>query len=164
MPPSVAGTILALSAVAFTACVPSEEAAIATYFEEAQSVAERLVEAGAKFETLMNVQDDPLDWSEAEKTELATIAGTLTELRDDARSMSVPPALADVHPLLPQAMGEMIAAVDIIRDIAEDPSTATEEKADEMTAKAEEGERLANEYVTRLEQVLTERYPELMEE
>ncbi len=157
-------SVLVVCATAFVACTPSEEVAIATYFEEAQAIAERLVEAGAKFETLMNVQDDPLQWSDAAKQELATIAESLTHLRDEAREMSVPPALADVHPLLVQSMGEMIAAVEIIRGIAEDPSTATEAKANEMTAKAEEGERLANEYVARLEQVLTERYPQLMEE
>lgn len=146
------------------ACAPSEEARIAAYVDEAQEIAERLAEAGSSFEDLMNAQDDPLAWSDEEKSELSRVSSELETLRSETQSMSVPVALTEVHPLLVQSMAEMIDAVAIIRSIANDAALATEAAVNDMIAKAEEGERLANEYVEQLEQVLTEQFPAMMEE
>lgn len=156
---SVTVAVLALSLVA---C--GEQAGIATYFEEAQTLAERMVEVGGKFETLMNVQEDPLVWSDDEKRELNDQYGTLKDVQDEASTMTVPLAFSGAHPLLVQSLGEMVGAIDIIRGIAQDPETATMEKADEMSAMAEKGEALANEYVTEVERILEEKYPGMMAE
>jgi hypothetical protein len=153
-----------LATLGLSACALSERAAIAAYFEESQGIAERMAQVGAEFETLMEAQENPLEWSDEDKAALATHKAALDELHDKAASMSVPEAFVDVHPLLVRSIGEMVAAVDIIRAISEDATLATKEKGDEMTAHAEEGERLANEYVQKLEQVLQEKYPEMMEE
>lgn len=153
-----------VSLASLAACAPTEQELIETYVTEAQEVAEGLVEAAAKFETLMNVQPDPLAWNDATKTELQAILGQFERLRSEAQRMDVPPSLADVHPLLVRSLSDMAAAVEIIEGIALDPSTATEEKADEMTAKAENAEKLANEYVEQLQGVIQEKYPEMLEE
>lgn len=157
-----ASVAVAFLAVSLVAC--GEEAGIAAYFEEAQGLAERMVEVGGKFETLMNVQEDPLVWSDEEKRELNDQYGLLQDIQDEAAAMTVPPAFADAHPLLVQSIGEMLGAIDIIRGIAQDPATATMEKADEMSAMAEKGEALANEYVTEVERILEEKYPGMMAE
>lgn len=157
-----ASVAVAFLAVSLVAC--GEEAGIAAYFEEAQALAERMVEVGGKFETLMNVQEDPLVWSDEEKRELNDQYGLLQDIQDEAAAMTVPPAFADAHPLLVQSIGEMLGAIDIIRGIAQDPATATMEKADEMSAMAEKGEALANEYVTEVERILEEKYPGMMAE
>ena len=157
--------LVAVAAVSFSlvACV-SEHASIAAYFEEAQSVGERMVQTSGAFETLMNQQENPLEWSTESKVQLQTTLESMNELRADADTMSVPEAFKGVHPLLVRSLDEMIAAIEIIDNIADDPSLATMEKSKEMTQKAENGEKLANEYVAKLEQILQERYPELLEE
>ncbi len=154
---------VALLSLSLAAC-GSEHAAIAAYFEEAQSIGERMVQTSGDFETLMNRQENPLEWSAESKVQLQTTLESMQELRADADNMSVPEAFKEVHPLLVQSLDDMIAAIQIIDDIADDPSLATMEKAKEMTAKAESGEKLANEYVAKLEQILAEKYPELLEE
>ena len=78
--------------------------------------------------------------------------------------MDVPPAFAETHTLLTESIGEMVGAIEILDGIAKDPSTATVAKADDMTAKAENGEKLAGEYVQELERILNEKYPQLLEE
>lgn len=157
-----ASVAVAFLAVSLVAC--GEQAGIAAYFEEAQALAERMVEVGGKFETLMNVQEDPLVWSDEEKRELNDQYGLLQDVQDEAAAMTVPPAFTEAHPLLVQSIGEMLRAIDIIRDIAEAPETATMEKADEMTKKAEKGEALADQYVAEVERILEEKYPGMMAE
>lgn len=152
----------ALLAVALVAC--SEQSAIATYFEDAQSIAEGMVETSAKFETLINVQENPLEWSDAAKQELATTLDSMRDLHADAAGMTVPEAFKDTHPLLVQSLDNMVGAIEIIDEIAKDPSQGTVERAEEMSEKASEGERLANEYVAELERILQEKYPEMIEE
>ena len=159
-----ASLLAAVSALALAACAPTEQQAIENYVTEAQEIAEGLVEAAAKFETLMNVQPDPLAWNEATKTELQAILGQFRTLRSEAEGMTVPPALAETHPLLVQSLSDMAGAVEIIEGIALDPATATEEKADEMTAKAENAEKLAEEYVQKLQATIEAKYPEMMAE
>jgi hypothetical protein len=157
-----ASLAVAVLAVSLVAC--GEQAGIATYFEEAQSLAERMAEVGAKFETLMNVQEDPLAWSDDEKRELNDQYGALKDVQDEAATMTVPLAFSGAHPLLVQSIGEMVGAVDIIRGISQDPETATMEKADEMIEKAEKGEVLADQYVAEVERILEEKYPGMMAE
>lgn len=154
-----AAVVLALSLVA---C--SEQSAIAVYFEDAQSIAEGMVETSAKFETLINVQENPLEWSGPAKQELEANLEAMRGLRADAAGMTVPEAFKDTHPLLVQSLENMIAAIEIIDEIAKDPSQGTMERADEMSEKATEGERLANEYVAELERILQEKYPEMIED
>lgn len=146
----------------FVACNP-ETVAIATYFDEAQSVADRMVESGVKFETLMNVAD-PMAATDEINVELDTVVSELTMLRDEAAAMSVPADLVDVHPLLVESLVHMVDAVSMIQEIAADPSKATMARLSEMDEKASEGERLANEYAQKLEEVLAEKYPEMLEE
>lgn len=157
-----ASVAVAFLAVSLVAC--GEQAGIAAYFEEAQALAERMVEVGGKFETLMNVQEDPLVWTEEEKRELNDQYGALKDVQDEASSMMVPMAFSGAHPLLVQSLGEMVGAIDIIRGIAQDPATATMEKADAMSDMAEKGEALANQYVTEVERILEEKYPGMMAE
>ncbi len=154
---------VAVVALALAAC-SSEHAIIATYFDESQSIAERMVAASTTFESIVNAQENPMEWSDAAKQQLSETLDALDVLRDEADGMSVPEAFKDVHPLLVQSLDQMIAAIRIIDDIALDPSIATMDMANDMTKKAEEGERLANEYVTQLERILQEQYPELVVE
>lgn len=158
----VFATVAVLS-LSLAAC-GSEHAAVAAYFEGAQSIGERMVQTSGEFEALMNQQENPLEWSAESKAQLKTTLESMGELRADADGMSVPESFKGVHPLLVQSLDEMTGAIGIIDQIADDPSLATMEKANEMTAKAESGEKLANEYVTKLEQILAEKYPELLEE
>lgn len=159
-------TLPALAALALFlgGCAWSERAAIASYFEEAQSIAERMAETGTAFESLMDAQADPLAWSDQAKASLGEQRAALKALEDEAAAMSVPRAFSGAHPLLVRSIGEMVGAVDVMRGIADDPSTATYELANEMTSKAAEGEALANSYVEEVETVLDARYPEMMQE
>ncbi len=156
-------SVAAVAAVSLSACAWTEQGQIAAYFEEAQILAEGMAQVGTDFETLMTEQENPLEWNAEAKAELDVHFNALKALQDEAAAMTVPEAFANVHPLLVQSIGEMVGAVDLIRGMAADPSTATIQKADDMTAKAENGERLANEYVAELELVLAEKYPEMME-
>lgn len=142
----------------------SERAQIADYFETAESIAQRMADVGSSFETLMDAQTDPLSWSEDAKAQLADRAAALEALRDEAASMTVPHAFSGAHPLLVRSIDDMVGAVDIVQTIASDPSMATYDKANEMTAKAAEGESLAGEYVSELERILNGKYPEMMAE
>ncbi len=157
-----ASIAVAVLAVSLVAC--GEQAGIAAYFEEAQALAERMVEVGGKFEALMNVQEDPVVWSDEEKRELNDQYGALKDVQDEAATMTVPLAFSGAHPFLVQSIGEMVGAVDIMRGFAEKPDTATMEKADEMTEKAQKGEALADRYVTEVERILEEKYPGMMAE
>lgn len=159
-----ASVLAAVSVLSLAACAPTEQELIETYVTEAQEIAEGLVDASETFETLMNAQPDPLAWNDETKAELQAILGSFQALRSRAETMSVPPVLADTHPLLVQSLTDMAAAVEIIEGIALDPSTATEAKADEMTAKAENAEKLANDYVEKLQSTIEATYPEMLEE
>ena len=154
---AAAAAVLALSLIA---C--SEQSGIAAYFEDAQSIAERMAETSGKFETLINAQENPLEWSDASKAELHATLESMRGLRADAAGMRVPEAFKDTHPLLVQSLDNMVEAIGIIDEIAADPSQGTMERAEEMTAKATEGERLANQYVAQLEAILREKYPEMV--
>lgn len=155
---------VALIALSFAACAPSEEEQIAAYFEESQSVAERMAEVGTTFETLMDGQDESLAWGEDVKVSLDTHFAAMQGLRDEAAGMIVPRAFSGAHPMLVESIGEMAEAIGIIRGMANDPESATMQKAQEMTARAENGEELANAYVADIEAILTARYPEMMAE
>lgn len=154
--------VVVLASITLVAC--SEHAAIVAYFEQSQSIAERMVAASTEFETVMSAQENPAEWSNEAKEKLSGTIDALTNLRNEADDMSVPEAFTGVHPLLVQSLDRMIAAIKIIDDIALDPAIATMDMANEMTQKAEEGERLASEYITQLEQILQKQYPELIEE
>ncbi len=156
--------MVAVATLSLSACAWTEQGKIAAYFEEAQILAEGMAQVGTDFEALMAEQEDPLAWDAAVKAQVDAHHNALKALQDQAAAMSVPEAFVDVHPLLVQSIGEMVGAVDLIRGMAADPSSATIQKADEMTVKAENGERLANEYVAELELVLEEKYPEMMED
>lgn len=146
------------------ACVGSKEAAVVSYVETVQSVAERMSETSTMFDTLMKTQENPLVWSDEEKAEISKTIDTLTELQSETKAMSVPASFTAIHPLLTQSIGEMLAAVTIIRDLTVDPTLATLEKAKEMTATAESGERLSTQYIEQLEVILNEQYPAMMKE
>lgn len=154
----------AVLCLALSACMMTEEQRVAAYVEDAQAIAERMFAVGSEFETLMTEQPDPLQWSDETVASLDGILKTFAELRVETEGLSVPEALADVHPLLVRSLDDMIAVIDIVRDVAEDPAAATEEQSDEMMAKAESADALANEYVQELERVLAEKFPEMVEE
>ncbi len=156
--------VLALLALTLTACGPSsDQVAVARYLTDAEPVASDLSEAGARFETLMNVQDDTLRWTVEEKAELQDIVADMQALKVRAEAVAVPAELQDIHVLMPQAVAKMIESMQIVAGLASDPSTATEDKMNEAVAKAEEGGVLAQQYVDRLGQLLQERYPDLLE-
>ncbi len=146
------------------ACIGSKEAAVVSYVEKVQSIGERMAENGTKFEVLMDTQEDPLVWSDEEKAEISKTIDALEELQSEAAAMSVPEPFMAIHPLLTQSIGEMVAAVTVIRDITVDPTLATLEQAQEMTANAENGEKLSTQFVEQLEAILNAQYPEMMKE
>lgn len=150
--------------VFLVACIGSKEAAAVSYVESVQSVAERMSETSAMFETLMDTQENPVAWSDEEKAAISKTVESLTELQSETKAMSVPASFAAIHPLLTQSIGEMLAAVTVIRDLTVDPALETLEKAKEMTAAAENGEKLSTQFVEQLETVLREQYPAMMNE
>jgi len=156
-------SIVSVSLLATFLGACTEQAAISSYFEESQSIAERMVQTGTDFEAIMGAQDSPIAWSDETVQRLDAVHATMRSLHDEASGMSGPEAFADVHPLLVRSLDNMVEAIDIINGIAKDPSTVSAQLAKDMTAKAQEGERLANEYVTALERVLTEKYPEMIQ-
>lgn len=145
-----------------TACGDSERAAVEQYFLDMEPIAQTMSDVGIQFETMMNIQANVTDWTEEEKNEVREIDTAMMDLRSDVEAVSVPATLADVHPVLEAALTEMHAAVTMVLDIAEDPSKATEAGADEMMAKAEKGEQLANEYLQKLETAVAAKYPDLL--
>ncbi len=155
---------VSLVTISFAACATSEQRAIEKYFTKAQSIAERLVTLSTNFQTLVDAQEDPLAWSDESKGLLEGIYEGFTDLEEEAKDMSVPPALADVHPLLVEALGDMSAAVKIMVEIANDPSQGTETKANEMTSHAANAEKLSGEYVKKLQETLEAKYPELLQD
>ncbi len=156
-------SLLAISLVFLAAC-SNEGAAIESYFLETEEITTSLSEVAGKFETLMNVQANMLAWTEAEKNELTAVQDAIDQLSADAEQIAVPPVLVDVHPLLLEAIAEMRDVVNIVSDIAENPSLATEEAATDLEEKGANVEMLTNEYVEQLEEKLGEEYPEFFEE
>jgi ABC-type transporter Mla subunit MlaD len=155
-----------LSGVFFLgACAPdAQEVLLENYLTQAEEIGNELVEAGAKFETLMNVQNDALEWSEAEKDELKAIVEAFDALTAKVEFMSVPDILSDIHPLLVEGIGEMRTAVAAILDIANDPSKATESAIASIESHATRGEELADEYVVKMEAAVEAAYPDALEE
>lgn len=160
----LSSALVILSAIALSSCLSAEQRAVQTYVEASQDIAERLTAAATEFEALMEAQSDPLVWTDDAKAHLAANLATFQALYAETDTMAVPPAFEDIHPLLVASLGDMSAAVEIIDGIAKDPTTASIEKGDEMTAKATSAEALANEYVDKLQETLETKYPEMMEE
>lgn len=143
-------------------CGDSERAAVEQYFLDMEPIAQNMSDVGIQFETMMDTQANVTAWTEAEKNEVREVDTAMKDLRSDVEAVSVPAMLADVHPVLENALSEMHGAVTMVLALAEDPSKATEAMADEMMAKAEKGEALANEYLQKLEAAVAAKYPDML--
>lgn len=141
-----------------------ERSALETYLSEGEEIAQEMSDVGTRFETLMNVQANILSWTPDEKTELQAVVSTLDSLSERSKDVSVPVILADVHPLLTEALEEMGASVDGVASVANDPSKATVRLSEDIAAHATNGERLATEYVEKLEAAVRAAYPDLADD
>lgn len=155
---------LSLAALLFTACGASaEQVAVEQYLTDAEAIADQMVEMGAKFETLINVQQNMMNWSAAEKQEITALADALNSMINQAEAMNPPAILADIHPTLIDSLNEMLLAVEGIETIAKDPSKATEALAKSIEDHATAGEELGTEYADSMEAAVKTAYPELLE-
>lgn len=153
-----------VSTLLFAACAPdAEQVAVEQYLMDAEVIADQMVEMGAKFDTLINVQHDIMSWSATEKQEITAVADALNSMMDQAEAMDPPAILADIHPTLIDSLDEMRLAVEGIETIANDPSKASEEFAKSIEDHAIAGEELGTEYADSMEAAVTEAYPEMME-
>jgi len=158
--PLAVGSLLFLSACSSD----PERTALETYLSEGEEIAQEMSDVGTRFETLMNVQANILSWTPDEKTELQAVVSTLDSLSERSKDVSVPEILADVHPLLTEALEEMGASVDGVASVANDPSKATVELSEDIAEHATNGERLATEYVEKLETAVRGAYPDLADD
>ncbi len=129
-----------------------------------QEVGAVVSDAGSKFETLMNIQPNPLEWTDAAKQEIQTILSSLETAKDMADDMNPPAIIADIHPLLVSAIEEMNTAVAMMAELGANPADTTEEKLEAMVASIVASEEHINEYATKMEQTLGEKYPDLIQE
>lgn len=148
-------------ALLVSACAADpEQVALEMYMEEGEEIGTELSEIGGKFETLINVQGDMLAWTQAEKDELNNVASTIDQLLERANAMTPPAILQGVHPMLIEAIEEMTMAIDGIVLIANNPSKATERLAQEIEQHGTNAEKLADDYVAKLESAIAEAYPD----
>jgi hypothetical protein len=156
---------IAFSTLAISACTPDpEQVALEQYLGEAEVLGEQMSEMGTKFETLMNVQGDVLAWSDAEEQELDTVHSAFLQMETDAKEMTTPVILEDIHPLLIESIQEMRMAVEGVLKIAQNPALASNKLANEIEAHGVKGEELGTQYAEEMEAAIAAAYPEMMEE
>lgn len=156
---------LFVSALMLCACAPDpEQVALEEYLESADSMGDKMVEMGTKFETLMNVQGDMLSWSDAEEMELDAVHTAMLQMEADAKVMTPPAILTDVHPLLIGSIQEMRMAIEGVLKIAQDPAIASNKLAAAIEAHGIKGEELGTQYAEEMEAAIAAAYPEMMEE
>ncbi len=156
---------LFVSLLTLCACAPDpEQVALEAYLEDAEVLGDQMVEMGTKFETLMNVQRDVLAWSDAEEQELDTVHTAFLQMEADAKLMTPPAILVDVHPLLIESIQEMRMAVEGVLKIAQNPALASNKLAAEIEAHGTKGDELGTQYVEEMDAAITAAYPDVMEE
>ncbi len=143
------------------ACGNSERVALENYSAIGEKVGETISEAGSKFETLMNVVQDPTAWTVEEKKELQVIINMMDSATVMAGTMQPPAIIKDIHPLLPRAIGEMRSAIIMMAELANDPENTTEEKLSMMSDAIESGDKHITEYMDKMEMAIGEKYPDL---
>lgn len=134
--------------IALSGC--SEDPNIAlrdAYLETGEQVATDLVEVGTQLETLMNVQNDVFAWSDAEKQELDSIQQKVEAIQATVDSMKPSVEFSEAHPFLVATVAEMSAAVLTLEQIAQDPTAATEDVAQELEEYAVNIESFGNDFV-----------------
>lgn len=141
-------------ALLLSACGGDAREELQAYLRESDAIGDELAETGARFETLMNVQGQISAWTPAEKEELDGIVEAMDGLVERAEDIDPPESIADIHPLLVQAITEMRAAILDVITVAEDPDAATAELAASIDAHATAGKRLGDEYLARLSAVV----------
>ncbi|MBP9750796.1 MAG: hypothetical protein KBC95_03030 [Candidatus Peribacteraceae bacterium] len=157
--------LAAVALVSLTACqVDSERVATEAYLQNAEPIAQSLVETGGKFETLINANPDPLEWSADAKAEMQNILAAMTSLSADAKALTPPEFLATAHPLLVEAIAEMQAGMTVIADAAANPSAVTEASIAKADSHAEEASVLGERYVSQMETAINAKYPDLLED
>lgn len=155
---------LVLSAfVLLSACSDPDRAAVEEYLSEGEDIGTELSDAGTQFSTLMNVQANIGSWTEAEKAELQAVATRMKDLAERAEDMNVPSILSDAHPHLVSSIEEMNLAVQGIVDIANDPSKITEKAAEILDEHGTKAEQYGNDYVTKMQSTIAEKYPDMLE-
>lgn len=155
---------LLLSSTVFllSACGNTERVALENYIEVGDEVGQTVSEAGSKFETLMNVVQDPTAWTEDEKQELQNIIALMDSAKVMAGNMNPPAIIQEIHPLLLQAINEMYSAIVMMAELANDPANTSEEKLTMMTDTIDAGDKHITEYMTKMEAAIGEKYPDLM--
>ena len=141
-----------------------EKQAMKDYLTKAQTLSQSMGDTGTRFEKLMTTHADMTKWTNVEKTELKTTRDAMAALRDQAKALTVPAALTDVHPLLVKGLTEITDTMDTIGQISANPSSITPDMATTMQAKANQAQTDLNEYLQKLEKVVQEKYPDLMKE
>ena len=141
-----------------------EKAAMQAYMKKAQEIAQSLGQSGEKLDTLMNVHANAPQWSAAEKTELKAARDTMKGLLDDAKALTAPPLVADIHPLLIQGITELVETMDGVTTVTENPTAATPDMVKMLQSKPQQAQEHLNEYLQKLENALRDKYPDLLKE
>lgn len=141
-----------------------EHVAMKAYLSSAHEIASSLEDAGSKFESIMTSEANPLAMSEGAKTQLDAIITGLKTAQSTVASLPVPDALKDVHPLLSDSLGNMLSAMETVVAVAKDPTKAESLMDASLETKVETGQKQADEYMSKLESVLKEKFPDLMAE
>lgn len=154
-----------LSVSLFAACGANpERAALEAYFAAGQQVGDLVLEAGNKFETLMNIQANPVAWTDAEKQEMTAITDAMTKAKEMAEAMQAPEVIADIHPLLVRSVSEMGSAMTGMSEMAATPASMSEERLNGLMESIQNGDSLISEYMTKMETTLQDKYPDLLEQ
>ncbi len=153
-----------VSALGLAACGDSDRAALEAYFAQAQGMVEEMADATTRFETLMNVQGNILQWTAAEKEQLALIRETMDGVSEDIKALEAPGLLTDVHPILVTAVNEIQDVMEQVSGMADNPANVTEAAADSLMTKATSAETHMNEYLQKVEQKIGAQYPDMLPE
>lgn len=121
------------------------------YLATGEQVSTDLVEVGTQLETLMNLQNNALAWSDAEKQELNSIEDKITTIQSAVDAMQPSTEFVDAHPALVDAVSEMSLVVEKLQLLADNPNSATDSLIAELEEHAMNIELYGNTYVEAME-------------
>lgn len=141
-----------------------QRAAVEDYLASAGELANTVAEVSGKFETLMNVQSNPLNWSDAEQEEIAAIVASFADVEDAVKELTPPSLLAEAHATLVSSVEKMTEATRGIANVASDPGSFTNAMGTTIERQATEASRLMDAYVGAVEETVGATYPDLLQE